>query len=77
MPPPKNILLVNPWSYEVREIDVHLARLLRAAGGGARGEADPLLHNKLASIYLREGPSRFEFEELSRALREAGESPCL
>lgn len=40
------------------------------ACGSLSGHADPLLHNKLASLYLRGGASCFELDELRRALAE-------
>jgi radical SAM superfamily enzyme YgiQ (UPF0313 family) len=48
-----------------------------AAGSGLRGDADPLLHNKLASVYLRGDASRAAFDEVRKALTEALEPPCL
>ncbi len=44
---------------------------------GFGAEADPLLHNKLASVYLRGAESRLEFERLCRTLREPELAPCL
>jgi hypothetical protein len=47
------------------------------AAGGTPENGDPLLHNKLASIYLRGGASRVGLEELRRVLLEVPDSSCL
>ena len=48
-----------------------------AAGESGGGDADPLLHNKLVSVYLRGDSSRAAFEEVRKALLGAPEPPCL
>jgi hypothetical protein len=49
----------------------------RGREAGPAGNPDPLLHNKLASLYLRGAASRPELEKLGRVLLEAPGSSCL